>query len=74
MLSASSREHIANAGRLGSGPALGPKTQADASNEKGRHRPAFVRERSDQAKLLSANCQFTRLLRKVSTNLGRRLR
>jgi hypothetical protein len=26
MLAASSREHIAGAGRLGSGPALGPQT------------------------------------------------
>jgi hypothetical protein len=28
MLAALSREHIANAGRLGSGPALGPKPNA----------------------------------------------
>jgi len=29
MLAASSREHIANAGRLGSGPALGPQISPD---------------------------------------------
>ena len=45
------------------------------NNEKSPHQRAFcVGKNLDQPKFFSANDQFTKLLRKVSTNLGRMLR
>jgi hypothetical protein len=69
-----------SAGRLGIG-CDAPPVDREKKAQKSRDMPGFVlsrplsrRSEGDQPKFFSAKSQFTRLVRKTSTNLGRALR